>query len=502
MKFNSLAHWPHTIVSLLFIAFVLSCQQSGKKYETNFKGKSVAVFPFLSANSDPQSSNFTQGVTSDIVDLLNQNGDLRIISGSSVRKLAAKPRNLNKISEQLGVDASLDGIVERIGNLVRIKTELIDLATGNWIWEKTFERDIKDIFSLQNEIVAAVASSLNSVPGNSGKAIHRPTEKTEAYIEYCNGRNYWNLRSDSALRAAIVFFNKAIELDPNYAKAYSGLADCYSYMGYGNYLPPGEAFLAAEKNARKALALDSNLADPHTSLGYIEFYYYWNWNEAEREFKSAIRLDPHYVFALDAYAYFLTAREKFPQARDAIEKARALDPLSEKLNTDMGFSLYYAGDFEQSIRYLKTSLEWDPKSQWAHNWLGRVYQEKKMYNESIAEFQKTFERAKDWPIAYAAIGYVEGISGNKSEATLILERMNKLSQQKFVTPYGLALVYLGLNEKERSLDWLEKSFETKANWMVWLKSDPRWTPLYNEERFKRLVAKIGFNENKPLVHQK
>jgi tetratricopeptide (TPR) repeat protein len=294
-----------------------------------------------------------------------------------------------------------------------------------------------------------------------------------------------------ACRKGITCFNQAIHLDSGYARAYSGLADCYSALGYGSYEKPADTFLKAEMAANKALQLDSTLADPHTSLGYIKLYYYWDWPAAKKEFLTAMRLNPSYIMAYDSYCYYLTAMERFPESREVIEKAVQLDPLSARMNTDLGFNLYYLHRYDEAIATLKTSLTLNPGYGLARIWLARCYLEKKMYKEALEENYRVLKVNTTWPVALAAIGYIYGITGRRQEAKNILDSMIRLSGSKYVTPYGLALIYTALNDKENAFKCLDQAYADRANWLVWLKLDPRWQMLYDDKRYSALVKKVG-----------
>ncbi len=313
----------------------------------------------------------------------------------------------------------------------------------------------------------------------------------EAYDLYLKGRMQWNLRTPPDLNKGIEFFQEAIRLDTSFALAYAGLADCYTALGYGSFLSPKESFPKAFKAATKAIQLDPTLAEPHASLGYYRFYYDWDWAAAEQEFRSAIALNPNYEMGYDWYGYYLTAMKRYDEAQTILKEAASLDPLSAPICTDRGFSYYYSGDYESAIKQLTTSLTMNPKLGLTHIWLGRSYQVKKMYPQAIMENRKTLNVIPEWVPALAAIGNVYGIQGNRAEALGILDTLRLLSSKKYVTSYGVALVYVGLGENDESFKWLNKAYEERTHWLVWLKSDPRWMPLYNDKRFAELVNKVG-----------
>ena len=369
----------------------------------------------------------------------------------------------------------------------------MDVGSGKSIWSESFDRDINDIFSIQTEVAQLIADKLNTEISNDEiNNIHRrSTQNLEAYDKYLEGLYYWNKGNSAALRRGIMYFNQAIQLDSGYAKAWTGLADCYSALGYGNFEKPVSVFLKAEQAAIKAIQLDSTLADPHTSMGYIKLYYYRDLHGAQQEFLTAIRLNPGYVTVYESYCYCLTAMEKLSEAREVIEKAVQLDPLSAKLNTDLGFNLYYQHQYDQAINVLKTSLALDSNYLLAHLWLARTYQEKKMFSEAIGEYNRTLKIRKNWPVALGAIGYVNGINGKKQEAEKMLDSLFRLSDSIYISPYVFALVYTSLNDKENAFRCLNEAYADHTNWMVWLKLDPRWRLLYDDKRYAALVEKVG-----------
>ncbi|HZE86500.1 MAG TPA: tetratricopeptide repeat protein [Puia sp.] len=349
------------------------------------------------------------------------------------------------------------------------------------------------LFILAGSVLFAYRYVTQPKPGDKPKEkeVLAAFTNLEAYNQYLQGRNNWDRRDQKSLRKGIEFFNRAIQLDSNMSQAYAGLADCYTALGYGSYELPANAFLKAESAALHALKLDPTLADPHTSLGYIRFYYYWDWAGAEREFTKAIQLDPHYESAFDSYSYYLTAMERFPEAGVAIDKALQLNPLSVPINTDKGFSLYYSGHYQQAIKVLRSITGMNPKNPLAHIWLGRSYQELKMYKEAISEFQFVLGLNKNWPVALAALGYVYGISGQEKKAIEILDTLVTLRPRQYVTPYGIALIYASVKNKDKTFEWLEQAYIDRSNWLVWLKLDPRWLPVRSDERYKDLLAKTG-----------
>jgi tetratricopeptide (TPR) repeat protein len=301
----------------------------------------------------------------------------------------------------------------------------------------------------------------------------------------------WHQRTPPALERGIESFQHAIDVDPAYAPAYAGLADCYTALGYGSYLPPNVAFARAKDAAAKAIALDPNLADAHASLAYGKLYYDWDFNGANLEFQRALALDPNDVTALDWHSVYLTAMGRFDEAFTEIQRARDLDPLSAFTNTDVGFVEYYSGHYADAVKQLRATIDAHPSFPLAHLWLGRTYQEQRRYDDAVAEYSAASTVLLDWPVTMAAIGHVYAISGRREDAERVLQNLQNLQGRKYVTPYGLALVYAGLGDRRSALDWLDRAVADRSNWLVWLKLDPRFAGLHGTPRFEALVHRVG-----------
>lgn len=483
-----------TLVAALFLTLFFICYfLFFKRVRFTGKEKYIVVLPFVNRSPNKGYEYFSEGITDGIITQLNKVRNLKVVSLQAAMGYKGTNKDISQIASELHVSAVLQGAVLKSGDLVKINVRLFDVSSGKEIWSSEYDRHANDIFSIQTELTTLIAEQLNAelTPAEKNNLSGRPTQNLEAYDQYLRGRYYYGLRKEPSLRRAIGFFNQAVLLDSGFSRAYSGIADCYAALGYGSYELPSTAFLKAEAAAVRALQLDSTLAEPHTSLGYIKFYYYWDWNGAEQEFLKAIRLAPQYVQALDSYGYFLTAMERFPEARMSFENALQLDPLSQSVHTDMGFHLYYSRQYDQAIQTLQSAVEIDSVYPLAHLWLGRSYQEQKKYEESIQQYKLAMKVTKGWPVTCAAIGNVYGISGQKEKASKMLDQLMQESDSIYVTPYGVALVYAGLNEKEKAFAWLEKAYAGRSNWLVWLKLDPRWSTIRDDKRFAEMVSRIG-----------
>jgi TolB-like protein/DNA-binding winged helix-turn-helix (wHTH) protein/Tfp pilus assembly protein PilF len=457
--------------------------------------RSVAVLPLENLSGNPAEDYFADGMTDALITDLAKVRALRVISRTSVMPYKTTRKPLPEIARELNVDAVVEGAVVRSGDHVRITAQLIYVPTDRHLWAEEYDRNLRDVISLQNEVAAAIAREVRVTltPEEQAGLARRPPVNLAAYEAYLKGRYYWNQRTEAGLRKGIEFFEQAIEFDPTSALAYSGLADCFTGLGYLSNLAPKDAFPQAKEAATRALELDATLAEPHASLAYARLYYDWDWVEAEREFHRALALNPNYATGHHWYSVYLTATGRPQEALAEIERARQLDPLSLVINTDIGFEAYYTGHYDEAIHQLRTVLAANPNFPLAHLWLGRTYQQKRMHQEAITEYKAAGSVLRDWPITMAAIGNIYGLSHQRREALKILAELKELSKKKYVTSYGVALVYAGLGENDQAFAWLNKGYEERTHWLVWLKLDPRWDSLRSDPRFTELLRRVGLS---------
>jgi DNA-binding winged helix-turn-helix (wHTH) protein/Tfp pilus assembly protein PilF len=318
------------------------------------------------------------------------------------------------------------------------------------------------------------------------------TENADAYRAYLQGRHDWNQRSEEGLKRAIENFQRAVYIDPRFAAAYSGLADSYAALGYLSYVAPGDAFPAARQHATKALELDATLAEPHASLGLVKLYFDWDWLSADAEFQRAIALDPDYAPTHEWYSIYLLVAGRATEAFREIQLARQRDPLSLPINSDIGFHHYYTGRYDEAVKQLKFVLEMNRNFPPAHLWLGRAFQELGQFDDALAEFRLVEETFCEWPVSIAARGFVSAVAGRIDEAREILAELERLASRKFVTSYGIALVHVGLDQNDAALASLNRAFDERSHWLVWLRLDPRWNKLRSDPRFAELVSRMRF----------
>jgi len=488
---NTIAALVVVIVLTYFLFPVLQKRINAEK--DYLKNRSIAVIPFVNSNNDPQQAFFTDGLTEDILIDLSRIKGLKVCARTSSFQFRGKIADVRQVGEKLKVSTLLEGSLQILGDQVKVVFKLVDTKDGSEILTGQYTENMDNISALQKKISGAVAEKLQIK--STGKdlqiAAKKATPNKQAYSLYLKGRASWNLGTPPDLKRGIDFFRQAIAIDSSYAAAYSGIADCYTALGYGSFIAPKDAFPKALEAATKALQLDSTLAEPHASLGFYKFYYEWDWAAAEQEFRASVARNANYAIGYDWYGYYLTAMKRYDEAMVVLKKAQELDPLSVRINTDIGFCFFYSGNVDQAITVCKASLQRNPKFILAHLWLGRSYHVKKMYPEAISEYKKGIEAAPGWSVPFALVGNAYGESGDKENAHRVLDTLTSWSSKKFVTAYGVATVYVGLGEKEQTFFWLNKAFEERSNWLVWLKLDPRWAPIMSDKRYIEMVNKIG-----------
>lgn len=453
---------------------------------------SLAVLPLKNLSGNPADDYFAEGMTDELITNLAKISALRVSSYTSIARYKSTTKPIPEIARELQVDAIVEGSVVRAGDQVRITAQLIYGPGDQHLWAEEYQRYLRDVLYLQREVAHDIAQQvrITLTPNEQSRLATVGAVDPAAYEAYLRGRSYWNQRNEASLHKAIEQFDKAIELDSGYAPAYSGLADCYTTLGYLSYLDPVEAFPRARDAASKAIELDPGLAEAHTSLAYYNLYHAWNWTEAEKEFQRAIELNPNYATAHEWYSYYLLAMGRMDQAWSEINRARQLDPLAVIISTDVGFNYVYRRDYDGAISQLRRTLAVSPNFPLAHLWLGRAYQQKKMYAEAIDEFDKTDEALPGWVVTLAGVGNVYGEWGKREEARQVLTRLSAMSREKYVTPYGVALVYAGLGDKDQAFAWLNKAYAGRSHWLVWLNRDPRWDTLRPDPRFAELVKRL------------
>jgi TolB-like protein/DNA-binding winged helix-turn-helix (wHTH) protein/Tfp pilus assembly protein PilF len=456
---------------------------------------SIMVLPLDNLSGDPSQEYFVDGVTDALIGDLAKIRGLQVISRTSSMHYKGTKKSLPEIAREIKVDAIVEGSVQRSGDRVVIRAQLIQAATDHHLWIETYERPMRDVLDVQSEIAQTIARriQIQLAPADRARLTTRHPVSPKAFDDYLQGRYlFWNKRTEENLNKAIALFQNAIKEDPNYALAHVGLADCYSALGVVQVsaLPPLEARRLAEENATKALALDPSLAEAHSTLGFVK-HYNWNWAGAEEEFKRAIELNPSYANAHSSYASLLMSRGRVEESIAASNRARELDPFSLSISSQRGFLLENARRYDEAIEQLRGVIAMDPNHYQAHWFLGHTYAANKQFEQAIATSQKAVELSERSPGALGMLGLVYGLAGKKEEANKVLNELLELNQRRYVTPAALVNVYIGLGNNDQAFAWLEKALVERSNFVAYLKVFPLLDPLRSDPRFADLVQRVG-----------
>jgi TolB-like protein/Tfp pilus assembly protein PilF len=488
-----------TVAAALFVSGRFNLFHSKPSPTTGVASdKSIAVLPFDNLSRDPDNAYFAEGIQEEVLTRLAKIADLKVISRTSTQHFKSSPDNLPQIAKQLGVANILEGSVQKVAGQVRVNVQLINATTDAHLWAESFDRKLTDIFAVESDIATTIAETLQAkLTGSEKRAIAaQPTENSEAHEFYLKGRYFWNKRTANDLKTAITYFQKAIDKDPNYALAYAGLADSYALLPDFGAGSPQESFSPARIAAKKALALDDTLAEAHTSLAQVLYSYDLDFDGSIREFRRAIELNPNYATAHHWLGVGPLIRSgRFDEAIVEGKLAVELDPLSLINNADLGNDYFLARRYDEAIEQVRRTLEMDPGFYSAYLALGQALEMKGARDAAIEEYQKA-RALNDDPSILALLGHAYASSGNKTEAVKILGQLQELSKQRYVSAYSLAIVYLGLGDKEEALRWLEKSYQDRAGTDIGsIKIDPLLDPLRGDPRFEALVAKVSSTQN-------
>jgi len=458
--------------------------------------KSIAVLPFRSLSESKEDEYFSDGTTEDIITQLSKISELRVISRTSIMRYKNTDKSIPEIGRELSVATILEGSVRRAGERVRIVAQLLDVHTDEHMWAETYDRDMKDVFAIQSDVAEKIASALRAKlsPVEKERIERKVTDSTEAYHNYLKGRFYWNKRRGDDLRTAIEYFNRAIEIDPTYALAYAGLASTYIVLPQYSGQSMKEAGPRAEAAAAKALELDPTLAEAHAVLGQIKMNCRFDWEGAESEFKRAIELNPSYPTAHHWYSSYLTYIGRLDESASEAELALELDPLSLVINTLVGYKEAHRKQYDKAICKLKKTLELDPNFAPARLSLGEVYVWQGRFDEGIAEIEKVRTVVGSDPYGLGSLGYAYGQADRRSEATDVLNELLGFSSRGYSLPFAIALVYWGLGDKDRTLEWLEKAYQERSDGILSLKTDSTWHGFSSDPRFVALMKKIGLEK--------
>jgi adenylate cyclase len=482
---------PLTIYKVVF-PWNTSSDNIQIRTNSSLDNRRVAVLPFANISPDPNDEYFADGMTEEMISTISKISGLKVIARTSVMKYRDTQKSIDEIGHDLKVGTILEGSVRKSGEKLRISVQLIDSKNSEHLWAETYDRKLEDIFSIQTEISERVAESLRVQILQFERAVigKKSTSDVEAYALYLKGRYHWNLRTKEGLNEAIKYFSSALERDPSFALAYCGLADSFALLALFEFISPHDAFPSARANAEKALKLNSALAEAHTSLGLVSFQHDWNWEEAERNFRRAIELNQNYPPAHQFFGDYLKAMGRFDEALSEMRKAQDLDPLSVSISTGVGHVLYLSRQYDLSIEQYRKALELDPKFVQAHLWFGRPFLQKGMYEEAISELKQAVALSFESTISLAVLGHAYASSGKRNEALEIIDKLKDRSRKQYLPSYWIALIYIGLGEKNDAFVWLERAYQERSSWLVWIAVEPRFDSLRSDPRFSSLLSKM------------
>jgi TolB-like protein/Tfp pilus assembly protein PilF len=453
---------------------------------------SVAVLPFVNASGDPNAEYLSDGISESLINSLSQLPHLKVMSRDSAFMYKGKDTDARTVGQALGVRAVLKGHVKQRGDDLEISAELVDARDDSHIWGQQYSRKASDIFALQGNLAKDMTSMLRMrLTGEDEKRMEKNhTANPEAYQDYLKGRYWWNKATAEGFEKAIEFFQQAIAKDPNYAQAYTGLADSYAILAGFGFVPPKEAYPKAKEAALKALEIDDTLSEAHIALALIKTND-WDWSGGENEFRRAIALNPTSARAHQAYGFvLLQATGRFEEAIVELKRALELDPLSLLISRNLGQVLLSARHYDQAIEQEKKVLECDPSFMPAHFDLGWAYVQESMYKEATTEFERALVISPGNPILLSGLGYVYGVTHKSAEAQKVLDQLSELSKQKYVPEVFWAQIYVGLGEREKAFEWLEKAYEDHS--VIRAAADPAFDPLRSDPRFQDLLRRMNW----------
>ena len=489
-----------SIIAVVLTATSISVWRSNRRPTTAAapppQVRSIAVLPFGVLSSEKGDEYLSLGLADALITSLSQTRQVIVRQTEAVAKYQNTGKDPLEAGREQGVDAVLEGQVQRIGDRVRVSARLVRTSDGTSLWADRFEEKFTNIFAVEDAVAEKVARTTVLAMNGAGEAptterlTKRYTENNEAYEAYLKGRYMWNKRTVDSLQKALGYFQQALRLDPNYSLAYVGLADTYTLLSFFTLAAPSDAFPKAKEAAEKALAIDPTLAEAYTALGQYKAYYEWDWNGAEVEFQKGIALNPNYPLLHHWRSLNLIAMGRMDEARAAMQRALELDPLLLVSNVNLGRIDYYEGRYDQAIKQYQRALDLDKDFMRTHLRMGLAYVQQGRYHEALTEYNKALEIAGDTPQIRAHIAHVLAISGKRSEALIELAKLQERAKRQYVPPYDIALIYVGLGENDKAFAWLEKAYDDHSTEMIYFKVDPLLAPLHSDPRYQNLLRRM------------
>ena len=480
------------LATLILVAGIVAAVYYWQSSKPDAAINSIAVLPFVNQNNDANIDWIADGLTESIMNGLTPIQNLKVTPRSSVFRYKGKEIDPVKVGTELGVSAVLTGRLQQRGDDVLVSTELIDVRYNKQIWGDHYQRKLSDLLAVQTDIAHAISTNIR--PTLSGAEVEkqkkRYSQNSEAYQLYLKGRYHWLKFTPEDHKKAAVYFNQAIETDPNFALAYSGLSDTFGASATNGWISPREGYLKSKIASNKAVQLDDSLAEAHASVGAIAMLYDFDWATAEREFKRAIELNPNYELAFDIYAYLLLALGRFDDGIRMVQRGIEAAPANVVLSADLGQAYYLARRFDDGFRQVQKTQELDANDYAVLLVLIQLYEARGMHNETIEQCRKALSLAGRTSNVLSLMGHAYAQSGRRDEAIKILKELLERSKNEYISPYDLAIIHLGLEDKKSALEQLEKAYDDRAGWMIYLNVEPVFDPIRSEPRFIALVRKM------------
>jgi eukaryotic-like serine/threonine-protein kinase len=453
--------------------------------------QSLAVLPLENLSHEPEQDYFADGMTEELITSLSKIRVLRVTSRTSVMQYKGVHKSLPEIGRELNVDALVEGSVLRSGGHVRITAQLIHAQTDRHLWAESYDRELKDVLVLQDDVARAIANQIKVTltPQDETRLASARSVSPEAYEAYLRGRYYWSKRTVEGIKKASDYFHQAIEKDPNYGLAYSGLADCNSGLAWHGFISPAEALPKAKAAALKAIEIDPQSGEAHASLALV-LHHQWDWAGAEREFNRALELNPNYAHAHHWYADYLSVRGRHEEALVEAKRAFELDPLSPMINTWLGLRYYLARRYDEAIEQGRKTLEFEPSFAPAQVVLGQAYRQKGMHDEAISELKSATSRSEPSPLYMAQLGVAYAAAGKNAEALTLIDQLQRIARRNYVSSYGMAQIYAAMGDKQQALNWLQTAYDERAVWTAYINVDPVLDALRSEPRFQDLLRRM------------
>ena len=482
-RFSDMAEFCEALVTPTAVALPVAAQPDKR---------AIAVLPFVNASADPDNEYFSDGITDELITALTKVEGLHVASRTSVFALKQVREDVRTLGDRLNVSAVLEGTVRKSGNRIRITVQLTSIADGKALWSERYDREMADVFAIQDEIASTIVRTLRStLLGHLGDPTPvRYTENVKAYSLYLKGRFWWNRRTQADIAEGIRYFEQAITEDPGYALAYSGLADSYALDLDYRGAPVKEGMERAKTEARKAIELDETLAEAHTSLGWVTFIYDWDWSGADREFRRAIELNPRYSTARQWHAWYLMAMGRFDEALSEGRVAVDLDPGSVSIRRSLGWLQYYSRQHEAALENLRKALTMDPTAEETHRLLGLVYLQQGRYDDSAAAFREAIANSNSAVLAFAGLGHVASRRGRQDEARRVLAELEERARERYVSPVAMVGLQVALGQIDEAFEGLERAHAERRGWLAYLRIEPMLEPVRGDIRFQRLLERM------------